>query len=151
MSNELLNIIKMPQARIAIDKFMQTFQSETAEGFLEALLNLMSLALFLDMDFKKNIKNFNARYLFCSKDRNITVAAIFDGEHMNVSKKKIDKTNITVIFRDGKALMGFLMSPKPDILGSLLSQDITIDGNLNYIYKFAYMSKHLQLKYTGKL
>ncbi|MGB5157088.1 hypothetical protein [Desulfobacterium sp. N47] len=151
MSNELLNILKMPQAKIAIENFTQTVKSEAAEGFLEALLNLMSLALFLDKDFKKNIKNFNARYLFCSKDKKITVAAIFDDNHMKVSKKKIDNTNITVIFRDGKALMGFLLSPKPDILGSILSQDISIDGNLNYIYKFAYMSKHLQLKYAGKL
>jgi hypothetical protein len=48
-------------------------------------------------------------------------------------------------------LMGFLLSPKPDILGSMLRQDISIDGNLNYLYKFAYMAKHLQLKVTGKL
>ncbi|MBA3035068.1 MAG: hypothetical protein FP814_01095 [Desulfobacterium sp.] len=153
MWNKVLNIIMMrsQRAKNAADNFLQTVQSEKAEGFLEVLLNLMSLVLYLDKDFRKNIKNFNARYLFCSQDRKITVAAIFNDNNMKVSKKEIDNTNITVIFRNGKSLMGFLLSPKPDILGSLLSQDITIDGNLNYIYKFAYMSKHLQLKYTGKL
>ena len=153
MWDKLLNIITMRsrRAKIEADKFLQTLQSEKAEGFLEVLLNLMSLVFYLDKDFKKNINNFNARYLFSSKDKKITVAAIFNDKRLKVSKEEISDTNITVIFRNGKAIMDFLLSPKPDILGSLLKQDITIDGNLNYIYKFAYMSKHLQLKYTGKL
>ncbi|MBU1055020.1 MAG: hypothetical protein KKC46_14510 [Proteobacteria bacterium] len=153
MWDKLLNIVLMraTRAKTAADKFLQEIQSEKAESFLDVLLNLMSLMLCIDKDFRRNIKNFNARYLFCSKDKTITVAAIFKDNKMKVAKKEIGDTNITVTFRDGKALMNFLLSPKPDILGSILKQDITIDGNLNYIHKFGYMSKNLQLRYMPSL
>ena len=109
----------------------------------------MSLVFFLNKDFKRNIENFNGRYLFKSRDNKITVAAVFRDNRMKVYEKAIDRTNITVTFRNSKALMDYLLSPKPDILGSILRQDVTIDGNLNYLYKFAYMAKHLQLMVTG--
>ncbi len=67
-----------------------------------------------------------------------------------MSKKAIDNTNVTVTFRNDKALMNYILSPKPDILGSILRQDVTIDGNFNYLYKFAYMAKRLQLMATGR-
>ncbi len=109
----------------------------------------MSLVLFLNQDFRKNIKNFRGRYLFRSKDNRITVAAIFRDNKLRVYEKGIDNTNMTVTFRNPKALMNYLLSPKPDILGSILRQDVVIDGNLNYLFKFAYMAKHLQLMVTG--
>ncbi len=132
-------------------QFLDCIESEFAEEFLELLLKLMSLFFFLNKDFRKNIEHFNGRYLFESKNDNITVAAIFKNNKLKVSEKKIDNTNVTVTFRNGKALMDYLLSPKPDILGSILRQDVTIDGNFNYLYKFAYMAKHLQLIVTGKV
>ena len=111
----------------------------------------MNNTFFLDKNFQRNIGDFNGRYLFRSQDRQITVAAVFKDNRLKVTEEEIGDTHMTVIFRNAKALMGFLLSPKPDILGSMLRQDISIDGNLNYLYKFAYMAKHLQLKVTGKL
>jgi hypothetical protein len=70
---------------------------------------------------------------------------------MKVYEKEIDKTNITNIFKDQSALMNFLLSPKPDILGAILNQDVTFDGNLNYLSKFAFMSKRLQLMVAGEI
>jgi hypothetical protein len=153
MWQALINLILMrgSRARKAAQRFMQALESETAETFLEVLLKLMGLVFFLDRDFRRNIQDFNARYLFCSQDRQITVAAVFKNRRLKVREEWIDNTHITVCFRDAKALMGLLLTPKPDILGSMLRQDITLDGNLNYLYKFAYMAKHLQLKVTGAL
>jgi hypothetical protein len=153
MWENLLNFILMRSRRAgkAAQKFIQVLESEGAEEFLEVLLKLMGLVLRLDKDFRRNISNFNGRYLFRSQDRRITVAAVFKGNRLKVSEDEIDDTHMTVVFRNAKALMGFLLSPKPDILGSMLRQDVTIDGNLNYLYKFAYMAKHLQLKVTGAL
>ncbi len=131
-------------------KFLDCLGSELAEGFLELLLTFMRWALFLDHDYKRNIKDFNARYLFKSKDDCITVAAIFKNNRMKVRAKKIDDTNVTIVFKDQSALMKFLLSPRPDILSSILKHDVTFDGNLNYLAKFAYMSKRLQLMATGK-
>jgi hypothetical protein len=153
MWENLLNFILMRSRRAdkAAQKFIQELESEGAEEFLEVLLRLMGLMLRLDKDFQRNIKNFNGHYLFCSQDRRITVAAVFKNNRLKVSEEEIGDTHMTVVFRNAKALMGFLLSPKPDILGSMLRQDVTIDGNLNYLYKFAYMAKHLQLKVTRAL
>jgi hypothetical protein len=144
-------LMRSRRARKAAQAFMETLESEGAEEFLELLLKLMGLVFWLDKDFRRNIEDFNGRYLFRSRDRQITVSAVFKDNRLKVSEKEIDDTHMTVVFRNAKALMGFLLSPKPDILGSMLRQDITIDGNLNYLYKFAYMAKHLQLKATGAL
>jgi ubiquinone biosynthesis protein UbiJ len=152
MLEKVLNtvLLRELQAKKAREQFRKCIKSEFAEEFLELLLKLMSLVLFLDEDFKRNIKGFKGRYLFRSRDNSITVAAVFKKNRMRVYEQEIDRTNVTVTFRNEKALMNYLLSPKPDILGSILRQDVTIDGNFNYLYKFAYMSKHLQLMVTGK-
>lgn len=133
------------------EKFLRSLQTEFAEEFLQLLLNLMSLMFFLNRDLRRNIKDFNARYLFKSKDSKIMIAAIFKNKKMKVYEKEIDKTNITVIFKDDKALMKFLLSPNPDILNSILTQEVTFDGNLNYLYKFVYMARRLQSIVTGEV
>ncbi len=152
MWQTLLNkiLLRGQRAESAAKQFLESLKSEAAEGFLELLLKLMSLVFYIDPGFRRNIENFQGRYLFRSQDRGITVAAVFQDSRLKVSQEEIKDTNVTVIFRNGKALMNFLLSPKPDILGSLLRQDLSIDGNLNYLYKFAYMAKHLQLKFMPR-
>ncbi len=132
-------------------KFASSLESEFAEEFLENLMKLMSLVLLFDKDYKKNIIGFNGRYQFMSSDGAITVAAVFNDDSMEVSEEVIADPNITITFKDGKALMGYLLSPKPDVLGSLLRQEVQLDGNLNYLYKFAFMAKRLQLMATGAI
>ncbi len=134
-----------------MQKFSSSLESEFAEEFLENLMRLMSLVLLLDHDYKKNIIGFNGRYQFMSSDGAITVAAVFNDDAMEVSEEVIADPNITITFKDGKALMGYLLSPKPDVLGSLLRQEVRLDGNLNYLYKFAFMAKRLQLMATGAI
>lgn len=133
-------------------KWTKCMESEFAEEFLELLLKLMSLVLLMNYkDFRRNIEGFNGRYLFKSKDNEITVSAVFRGNKMKVSEKPVSNPTVTVTFKDGKALMNYILSPKPDILGSILRQDVTFDGNLNYLSKFAYMAKRLQLMATGNV
>lgn len=133
-------------------KWLDNMQSESAEEFLELLLKGMSLAFELNLgDFRKNIEGFTGRYLFASKDKGITVSAIFDKGKMKVYKKTINDADVAVTFRNDKALMDYIFSPKPDILGSMLRQDVTLNGNLNYLYKFAFMAQHLRLMATGGL
>ncbi|MDL1967387.1 MAG: hypothetical protein LWW97_02275 [Deltaproteobacteria bacterium] len=153
MLENILNFILLRTIRATRlqKRFLNCIESEIAEEFLEQLLRLMGLVFLLNKDFKRNIENFNGRYLFQSRDNKITMAAIFRDNRMKVYEKAIDRTNVTVNFKDAKALMDYLLSPKPDILGSILKQDVTIDGNLNYLYKFAYMARHLQLMVTGRV
>lgn len=51
---------------------------------------------------------------------------------------------VTVTFKDGHALCKFLTIRTPDIFKSLLARDLDYEGNLNYLLKFAYMSRHLK-------
>lgn len=133
-----------------LKEIFESFDSEVTEEFLELLLNAMRISYVFNKDFRKNIEGFEGRYLFKSRDGNITVAAIFKNGKLNVKEKEIGNTDMTVGFRNAKALREFIFSPKPDILGSILRQDVVVDGNFNYMFKFAYMAKHLQLMVTGK-
>lgn len=152
MLENMLNyaLLRSVRANRVQKQFVNCIESELAEGFTELLLRLMSLVLFLNMDFRRNIKKFRGRYLFRSRDDEITVAAVFRDNRLRVYDKAIADTDVTVTFKDARALMNYILSPKPDILGSILRQDVVIDGNFNYLYKFAYMAKHLQLMATGK-
>ena len=153
MWNKIVNFFMLRFYRLKkrLNQWQQSLESEFAEEFLQGLLSAMSMMFCVNKDFRRNIKGFNARYLFRSRDDKITIAAIFKGGKMKVKEKKIDNTNITITFKDDKALMKYLLSPKPDILGSILNQEVTYKGNLNYLAKFAFMAKRLQLMMTGKI
>jgi hypothetical protein len=69
---------------------------------------------------------------------------------MTVKDSVVDDPHVTINFRNPKALREYILSSKPDILGALLRQDVVPDGNLNYLYKFAFMAKRLQLMATGR-
>jgi hypothetical protein len=136
---------------VMLKEIFESFDSEVTGEFLELLLNAMRLSYIFNKDFRKNIEGFEGRYLFKSRDGKITIAAVFENGRMKVKEKEMSDTDITVSFRSAKALREFIFSPKPDILGSILRQDVVVDGNFNYMYKFAYMAKHLQLMVTGQL
>lgn len=145
VSGEMLNsALALPLA-----KFLDCITSELVEEFLEVLLDLMKLAFFFDDDYRKNIEGFAGRYLFRSFDRSITVSAVFAQGRLEVDEDEIPDPHVQVIFKDGKALMDFLLAENPDILGAMLRQEVTPEGNLNYLYKFAYMPRHLQRLATG--
>ncbi|BCS97261.1 hypothetical protein DSLASN_28930 [Desulfoluna limicola] len=116
--------------------------------FLETLLRLMRFVFILDRGFRRNIEGFDGRYAFMSRDGNIAASAIFEDNRMRVKNKVVDQADITVVFKDGKALRHFLFSEHPDIIAAILDNEISYTGNLNYLAKFAYMAKHLQLRFA---
>jgi hypothetical protein len=151
MLQQIINLVCLRKLRVKLlqKKFAKCLEDEFAEEFLEILLKLMSLVFCLDQSFRRNIKGFAARYLFKSKDSGVTVGVQFADNKMTVQEKELKDTNITVIFRDQQTLMRFLLAPKADILQALLNQDIYYEGNINYLAKFAFMAKHLQLEVKG--
>jgi hypothetical protein len=136
--------------QLAMKELNKCIESGVADGFLTILLEVMKLAFCLDHDYRKNIAGFSGRYLFRSVDHAICVGATFSGGEMHVEQDEVPDPDVTVVFKDGKALMGFLLSGNPDILGSMLRQEVTPEGNLNYLYKFAYLARRLQLMATGE-
>jgi hypothetical protein len=147
MWQTLVNLVLFRRYRAdrLIRKFNACFASEATEDFLAVLLDLMGLVACLDPEFRRNLKDFDGRYLFKSQDQAITVTAQFRNQLLVVTEKPINDAHVTVCFKNASALMNLLRTPKPDILGSLLRQEVRVEGNLNYLYKFAYMAQHLRL------
>jgi hypothetical protein len=130
-----------------IKNAINNIDSDLMDNFLGLLLGILSLVLALDGKYRENIRGFNARYAFRSKDNRIAASAVFENNKMKVKKYEIPDTNVTVIFKDGKALWEFLMSKNPDVFAFLLDSKLSYEGNINYVMKFAYMAKHLQHRF----
>jgi len=152
-----LDRVRNPFRKRELDRLSQTFRDVLlglnpvmVERFLELLLNVMRLTLWLDEDYHRNIENFRGKYLFESKDGRISISAIFKRnsllryDYLDVSKERIADADVTVTFKNSRALMRLLLSPKPDILGALLENEVVVAGNVNYILKFGFMTTQLQ-------
>ena len=148
---DLENIIGKLALEKAGEKFLNALEDEAAETFLEMLLLFMRLKFMFDPSYRRNIENFKGRYQFKSIDNKITVLVEFDNGKMDIKETLSEDVDVTVIFKDGRSLMNFLLSQNRDVLRGLLNNEINVNGNLNYIYKFAFMANHLQLELTGNL
>lgn len=115
------------------------------DHFIGILLNGMDMAFGLSRDYRKNIKNFNGRYLFCTYNGAVGVATTFANGKMSVITEPPSAWEYTVrvTFKDSRAIKEFLYSQNQDILQSILRNDVKVDGNLNYIYKFGFMARDL--------
>lgn len=147
----LPNIFRRWQQKRAERRLEECLESEAAEDFLQIILSLMRLAFKLDKDFRQNIIGFVGKYQFRSTDNSVTVAAIFNGKDMKVKKRLIPDANVSVIFKDGRALLNYLLTTDRDILRMLLNNEVVLKGNVNYMMKFGYMANHLQLALSGRL
>lgn len=130
-----------------IKKVIKCIETELMDKFLETLLRVIRLVICLDGKFARNIKGFNARYAFRSERGKIAASAIFANDKMKMKKTAVPDTNVTIIFKDGKALWEFLMADNPDVFAFVLENKLRYEGNLNYLMKFAYMAKHMKLKF----
>ena len=122
-------------------------ENDLLDDFLETLLKAVRLALILDPHYRRNIQRFDATYAFQDEEGQIAASAIFKNGKMKVKKYKIEDTNVTITFKNGKALWEFLMSRNPDVFSFLLENKIRYEGNINYMMKFGYMAKHLQVMF----
>lgn len=113
------------------------------DDFLELLLNGMDLTFYLSKGFRKNIRKFEGRYLFRTADNTVESSATFRNGDMKVHDKAIEDWDIRITFKDSKALLAYLFSKDQDILNSLLKNEVAVDGNLNYVYKFGFLARDL--------
>jgi len=115
------------------------------DKFITLLLRGMDLFFCLtqDDDLRRNLKNFEGRYFFKTADDEETIraSATFSNGDMHVHEDAIDDWDVMVTFKNGKALRDFIFSEKQDIFGAISESEVEVDGNLNYIYKFAFMAK----------
>ncbi|UCC29263.1 MAG: hypothetical protein JSU86_13800 [Phycisphaerales bacterium] len=113
------------------------------DAFLELLLRGMDLAFNLSRGFRRNIENFDARYVFRTADGRVHATADFANGDMKVDRRAEDRWSVRVTFANTRAFQTFLFSKDQDILNSVLANEVEVDGNLNYIYKFGFMARDL--------
>jgi hypothetical protein len=153
--NGVRNALRRRRSKLAkltekIRDSLVNLDPELAEDFFGLLLGVISLRLWVDKDYHRNIEGFKGKYLFLSKDKKISIRAVFKHtrflkhEYLSFGEGELDDPDITVTFKDSRALMNLLLSPKLDIMGSLLRNDVSVSGNVNYIFKFGFMATQLR-------
>ncbi len=130
-------------AKIFSKKLRNELIGIVTDFFLELLLKGMDIAFCLSKGYRKNIKNFNGRYLFRTANNVVVAAATFKNGNMDVHRDTIENWDVAITFKDTKALKDFIFSKNQDILESLLKNEVEVDGNLNYIYKFGFLARDL--------
>jgi hypothetical protein len=124
-------------------KLRKELAGKATDIFLELLLTGMDYAFCLLKGYRKNIENFEGGCLFKTADNLVIAAATFKDGDMEVHKEAIDDWDVMVTFKDAQAFRNFIFSKNQDILNSILANDVEIDGNFNYIYKFGFMARDL--------
>ena len=112
--------------------------------FLELLLQGMDLLFEVSKSLRAEIKGFEAIYVFQTESGGVAASAVFSRGNMRVLSKAHENPTVAVIFKRPSALRAFLFSRDQDILDSLLKNEVRVEGNLNYIYKFGYLAREIQ-------
>jgi hypothetical protein len=143
-------------------------EDEAAEKLFRGFLGCMEIMLLFDSNYRRNIEGFQGTYLFRTKDSGANVLAQFDKGQMRTMEDVLEEdspeADVTVTFKNGRAMINFLFNPiarigedltderigvdRPhtfDIMESLRRNEVNFTGNLNYLYKFAFMANHLLL------
>lgn len=113
------------------------------DKLVEVLLFSMQVAFILIADFRRNLHGFDGSYVVCTADNKVAASAVFGRQKMRVKTRAVRAPTVTITFRDSAALRRFLSSKDHDILASLLANEVQVDGNLNYVYKFGFMAREL--------
>ncbi|MEW6363148.1 MAG: hypothetical protein AB1714_00765 [Acidobacteriota bacterium] len=130
-------------ARQGCRQLSDQLSGAATDAFVDLLLVGMQLFLRLWKPYRRNIKGFRGRYLFRTVDDRVRSGVVFDNERIMRHPNGIEDWDVRVSFKNVPALRSFLFSRDQDILSSLLRNEVEIDGNLNYVYKFAFMARDL--------
>lgn len=134
-------------------KILGDLSGSIADWTLERLLNVMKIAFVasssglgsvFNLDgYHANIDGFEAVYAFATQDEKMQAAVVFEDGKMHVKTHAPNEWDIKVTFKDVQAFWKFILSGGQDILDSLLANDVEVYGNLNYLYKFGFMTRDL--------
>lgn len=129
--------------RFATRSLGKQLTGRLTKEFLELLLRGMGLAFDLNKEYRRHIADFDGRYLFTTGDGKVVTSATFNGKKLKYHSGAISDWDIKVTFKDTEALLVFLFSKDQDILNSLLKNEVSVQGNLNLLYKFGFMARDL--------
>lgn len=141
-----LALIKDKLKKVTLDIETEA-AGKALDKVLFLLLNAMGLLFLVNKEYRKNIKDFTGTYVICTRDKKIDVSAIFkkipvffsQKDGMEVKDKVVDNATTTVTFKDPKAMGDFLLSGNTDVIAGMLDNQLSVSGNLNYLFKFVYL------------
>ena len=133
----------IPILRLFLRRFRRECEGAATDSLYELMLTSMNWAFHLCREYRKNIDGFEGKYLFMTGDGLVRAAATFSGGRMKVHPEGIDEWHVRISFKDAEALRSFLLSREQDILRSLLQNEVEVEGNANYAYRFAFLSRDL--------
>jgi hypothetical protein len=92
--------------------FGKTFGAKLTDKFLEFLLRLVDLSFNFSKDFRRNIDDFQGKYVFKTQEEGeiIVASVVFGNGEMIVKEEAISDPNVTISFNDADALRRFLFS-----------------------------------------
>lgn len=127
-------------------KLVAEIEGPATEAFVEALLAGMSLAFCLSRDYRRSIGRFRARYLLTTSDGRVKAAAVFADGDLAVEGRaaRDDGWDARVTFSDPAALRNFLLAKDPDVISAVIDGAVDLDGNLNLVYKLAFLARDLE-------
>ena len=132
----------MQEAEATLMKHLEPWQEilvdEVAEPFLDVLLRLMKV-FYQDHPF---IEDFRGTYWFASEDGVINRVVKFADGQMTVTDEIPPAAHVKVTFKNGQALMKYLVHLKKDVLNLILNHEVIIAGNELYLYRFMFLSNH---------
>ncbi|MGA1821500.1 MAG: hypothetical protein ACMUIG_03120 [Thermoplasmatota archaeon] len=150
LSNKIPSIIDWKLTRFFFRGFIRQLEGEAADKFLELLLKKMSLAFCLDQGYRNNISNFSGKIAITAGEE-AEASAVFDGGDMDVSKKDLKDADVRIKFKTVNAFRDLLTSGNQDILQFIIRDEVAIEGNPTYLYRFAFLSRELLHRLGVKL
>jgi hypothetical protein len=118
-------------------------ESTLTDKAVELLFYAMDVAFLLLASYRRNLRGFTASYVLRTADNKVAASALFANQRMSVRRDAIPSPSVTITFKTAQALRQFLSSKEPDILDSLLTNSVEVEGNLNYVYKLCFMARDL--------
>ncbi len=106
----------------------------------------MKWLLRLQPDLRESIRDFHGSYIVRTRSGDLHLPVVFRDGGMQVpaARLEVQEVNAALEFRDKKALLMYLLDyatgQNQDLLAGVVRDEIRPYGNLNYIFKFAFLS-----------
>jgi hypothetical protein len=124
----------------------EELEGKLTDKFVELLLFGMELAFLLLPSYRSNLRRFRGSYVLRTSDGRVAASAVFADGKMEVAKQAVPSPTVSVTFANPAAFRRFIFSKDQDILESLMANEVEVDGNVTYIYKFGYLARNLTLR-----
>jgi hypothetical protein len=133
----------LEKARREARALKDALEGKLTDKAVELLFYAMDAAFLLLASYRCHLRGFTGSYVLRTADNKVAASALFANQKMTVRRDAIPSPTVVITFKTAQALRRFLSAKEPDILDSLLTNDVEVEGNLNYVYKFCFMARDL--------